>query len=120
MSTSLIPFEGSEFTDGEIKVFEEKYLPVIKSYAECVKQKKQFEAQEKKFKEQLGQAMDELGIKSMDSAFVKFTRVAQGEDKMTIDLEAMKEKEPDLYNELLEDYPKTVKGKSAFVRFEVK
>lgn len=118
--TSLIPIKDEEFTAEEIELFEEKYLPIIKQYSEVVKQKKQFEAQEKKFKDQLGKVMDELGIKSMDNAFVRFTRIAAGKDKTTIDIDALGEKEPELFKELLEDYPKTVKGKSAYVKFEIK
>lgn len=117
---SLIPLEGEAFTDKEMAVFEEKYMPVIRDYAHVVKMKKSFEEKEKKFKKDLGKAMDELGIKSFDCPFVKFIRVAGSEDKVTIDLDALKDKEPELYQELLEDYPKKTKGKSSTVRFDVK
>lgn len=121
MNMNLIPIQESDaFTDKELQIFEEKYLPVIKNYAEVVKQKKAFEEQEKRFKKELGQVMDNFGIKSMDCPFVKFTRVAAGEDKTTLDIDALKEYEPELYQDLIEDYPKIIKGKSAFVRFDVK
>lgn len=116
---NLVTFE-KPFSTQEMTLFEEKYLPTIKQYAECVKQKKAFEEQEKKFKAELGKVMDELGIKSMDCPFVKFTRIAAGEDKTTLDVDALKEKEPELYDELLADYPKLVKGKAAYVTFSVK
>lgn len=119
-NTTLIPYEGTSFTENEITAFNEQYLPVIKQYCDAVKQKKEFEKQEKKFKAQLGKVMDELGIKSMDSDFVRFTRIDAGQDKTTIDLDLLKSNEPELYAELIADYPKTVKGKSAYVKFDVK
>lgn len=121
MNFSLIPFEcAEEFTAGELAAFEEKYMQTIKDYSHIVKMKKSFEEKEKQFKKELGNVMDELGIKSMDCPFIKFIRVAGSEDKQTIDLDSLKEKEPELFAELLADYPKTTKGKSPSVRFDVK
>lgn len=119
-TTNLIPLNGDSFTEGELQAFEAKYFPVIKEYAEVVKQKKAFEAKEKMFKSELGKAMDELGIKTMDCPFLRFTRVDAGEDKRTIDLDAFQAAEPVLFDELVNDYPKIVKGKSAYVKFDVK
>lgn len=121
MMTELVPLKAEkEFTSAELEMFEEKYMPTVQKYAEIVKQKKAFEEQEKKFKAELGKVMDDLGIKSMDCPFVKFTRVAAGKDKTTIDIDSLKDKEPELYDELIEDYPKTVKGKAAYVTFTAK
>lgn len=118
---SLIPFEGAEeFNEGELQLFEEQHLVVIKEMADMTKQMKSLEDQLKKVKKDLGKVMDDYGVKSMDCPWLKFTRVSAGEDKTTIDLEALKDKEPELYAELVADYPKKVKGKAASVRFEVK
>ena len=113
-------FNDKEFEPKEIALFEEQYLAAFERLANAVKAKKKLEADEKKLKEQLQKAMDEFGIKSLDNKFVKITRVAGSADKVTVDLEAFQKAEPKNYGELLEDYPKTVKGKAGYVKFEVK
>ena len=124
-TTNLVPIDGTNpFTEGEITVFEEKYMTVFKNLSEMVKQKKQLEEQEKKVKAELEKAMDEYGIKSMDNAFIKFTRIAEnpGKTETVIDLDKLKEEEPDLFNDLLKDYPKqvTTGKKKAYVTFTTK
>ena len=112
--------EDSQFTEQELQVFEEKYLAVMKNLADATIQKKRLEEQEKKFKSQLEKVMDEYGIKSIDNQFLKIIRVAGSEGKQTIDLDKMKKEEPELYDELLADYPKTSGARKASVRFDVK
>lgn len=121
MSTEIIALDESKgFTDGEIKAIEKQYLTVMKNLSEVVKQKKKLEDDEKKVKKQLEQVMDEYGIKSIDNQYLKIIRVAGSEGKTTIDLDAMEKKEPDLFKELLADYPKTTGAKKASIRFDVK
>lgn len=117
----LVMLEGKqEFTAEELKVFEEQYLSVMQNLAEAVKKKKKIEADEKKFKEQLGKVMDEYGIKSVDNQFLKIIRVAGSEGSQTVDLAKMEKEEPELYADLLKDYPKTTGAKKASIRFDVK
>ena len=112
--------EDSQFTEQELQVFEEKYLSVMKDLADATIQKKRLEEQEKKFKGQLEKVMDEYGIKSIDNQFLKIIRVAGSDGKTTVDLDKMQKEEPELYQELLEDYPKTTGKKKASIRFDVK
>jgi len=98
--------------------FENKYLAVMAEIQALTKQEKEYAAKVKDLKVGLEKAMDEHNIKSIDNEFLKITRVAPSEST-SIDLKAMKEKEPDLHEELLEDYPKVTKRK-AYVRFTVK
>ena len=117
----LVMLEGKkDFTAEELKVFEEQYLVVMKGLSDAVKAKKKLEADEKKFKEQLGKVMDEYGIKSIDNEFLKIIRVAGSEGSQTVDLDKMKTEEPELFAELLADYPKTTGAKKASIRFDVK
>lgn len=109
-----------DFESKEVALFENQYLKVMKQVAEITRQKKKLEAEEKKAKAQLQKAMDKYGIKSIDNAVITITRVAAGADKITIDLEAFAEQEPETYADLIKDYPKTVKGKAAYVTFKVK
>ena len=117
----LVMLEGKkDFTEAELKVFEEQYLTVMKGLADAVKARKKLEVDEKKFKEQLGQVMDEYGIKSLDNQFVKITRVAESKGKPTVDLEKMEKEEPELYADLLKDYPKISGAKKGYVKFDTK
>ncbi len=121
MTTEIAVLEGKQnFTDEELKVFEEKYLAVMQDLSKAVKARKKLEEDEKKVKKQLEKVMDEYGIKSLDNQFLKIIRVAGSEGKVTIDIDKMEKEEPTLYAELLEDYPKTTGAKKASIRFDVK
>ena len=112
--------EKKRFTQDELKVFEEQYLAVMRGLSDAIKAKRKLEADEKKFKEQLGKVMDEYGIKSVDNEFLKIIRVASSNGKTTIDIDRMEKEEPELFKELLADYPKTSGAKKAYIRFDVK
>lgn len=102
----------------EIQVFENKYMPVMAQLSALNKQLKQLQEQEKALKADLEKAMNKYDIKSIDNEFVKITRVAESKTT-TIDLKKLQEKEPVLYGELLEDYPK-VTVRKASIRISVK
>lgn len=106
--------------DGEtsLQLFQEQHMQVFKQLADLTKSKKQLEEQEKKVKEDLEAAMDQFDIKSIDNQFLKITRV-NGSTSTSVDLKVLEEKEPKLYKELLEDYPK-VTNKKAYLTFKVK
>ena len=118
MSTEIALLNGEPFTTEEVQVFENQYLAVFQNLAEVTKQKKALEDQEKKVKSELEKLMDEYGIKSLDNQFIKIIRVA-GSSSTTIDLKKLEEQEPDLFKELLADYPKTTTRKAS-IRFDVK
>lgn len=102
----------------QVQVFEQQYMQVFKQLVDITKTKKQLEEQEKKVKEDIEKAMDAYDIKSIDNQFLKITRV-NGSTSTSIDLKALEEKEPKLYGELLEDYPKVTNRKS-YLTFKVK
>lgn len=108
------------FKENEVALFNNQYLTVFKQLVEVTATKKKLEEEEKRAKEALSKAMEEFGIKSIDNEYIKITRVAPGEDKATIDLDAFQRAEPQNYNELLEDYPKIIKGKAGYITFKVK
>lgn len=118
--TDLTLLDDSKYTESEIQVFDSKYLDVMKDLSAVIKQKKKAEEQEKKVKEQLLKVMDEYGIKSIDNQYLKITRTAGSEGTTTIDLDKMQKKEPNLYAELLVDYPKVSGARKAGLRFDVK
>ncbi|WP_367614756.1 hypothetical protein [Heyndrickxia coagulans] len=102
----------------EVAVFENKYMAVMANIALLEKQVKEMQEQQKALKAKLEGAMDEHGIKSIDNEYLKITRVAASTSK-SIDLKKLQEKEPKLYGELLEDYPK-VSNRKAYVQIKVK
>lgn len=104
--------------NNQVQVFEQQHMQVFKQLADITKTKKQIEDQEKKVKADLEKAMDAYDIKSIDNQFLKITRV-NGSTSTSIDLKALEEKEPKLYGELLEDYPK-VTTKKSYLTFKVK
>ena len=104
--------------NNQVQVFEQQHMQVFKQLADITKTKKQIEDQEKKVKADLEKAMDANDIKSIDNQFLKITRV-NGSTSTSIDLKALEEKEPKLYGELLEDYPK-VTTKKSYLTFKVK
>lgn len=120
MSTEIALLNSESFTDEEVKVFESQFLATMQNLSNLNKQKKKLESEEKKAKEQLKKVFDEYGIKSLDNQYIKITRVAGSADSVTIDLKKFQEEEPETYDEILADYPKTVKGKSGSIRFDVK
>ena len=116
--SEIVLMKGDPFTTEELQVFESQHLAVFQNLAEVTKQKKALEEQEKSVKAQLEKLMDEYGIKSLDNQFLKITRVS-GSTTVSIDLKKLEDKEPELFAELLEDYPKTTTRKAS-VRFDVK
>lgn len=102
----------------EIQVFENKYMAVMANIALLEKQVKEMQEKQKALKADLESAMNEYEIKSIDNEYLKITRVEES-TSTSIDLKALQKKEPALYGELLEDYPK-VTVKKAHVRITVK
>src|SRR5699024_9251309 len=94
--------------------FENKYLAVMAEIQALTKQEKEYAAKVKDLKVGLEKAMDEHNIKSIDNEFLKITRVAPSEST-SIDLKAMKEKEPEQHEELFEYFLK-VKKKNLYLR----
>lgn len=62
--------------------------------------------------------MLEHGVKSIDNDFVKVT-VTKASESVSVDLKKLQKKEPRLYGELVEDYPKVTK-RAESVRVTVK
>lgn len=116
----MIELINGNLAKNEIEAFNSQYLIMMQNLSNLGKQKKQLESEEKKIKNVLKKCFDEYGIKSIDNEFIKITRVKGSEDSKTIDLKEFEKSEPETYADILEDYPKLVKGKSSTIRFDVK
>ncbi|WP_288745168.1 hypothetical protein [uncultured Enterococcus sp.] len=104
--------------ENEVTLFENQYLPVMANYALLNQQIK--DAQEKLdgMKNQLVEGMDQYDIKIIDNDYCKITRV-EASESTSIDLKKVNSNEPELYEDLLKDYPKVTKRK-ATVKITVK
>lgn len=104
--------------DNKVALFEQQHLEAFQQLQILTRQKKKLELEDAKIREELVEAMEKHDIKSIDNDFVKITRVA-GSESVSIDLKKMEKKEPELYANLLEDYPKITVRKES-VRITVK
>ena len=102
----------------ELKVFEDKSLIIAKNLKALKNEKEKIEKEEKNLKKTLEDLFNEYGLKSFKNDYFTISKVEASESK-SIDLKFMEKKEPELYEELLEDYPKISKRKS-YIRISVK
>lgn len=104
--------------ENEIAIFEQENIVVFEQLSKFKAMQKEMKEKEDALKKALEKSMDEHGIKSFKNEYVTITRV-EGSTTTTIDVDGMKEKEPELYDELIADYPK-VKTTKPYVRILVK
>lgn len=102
----------------ELKIFEDKSLIIAQSLKSLKDKKEKIEKEEKDLKKTLEDLFNEYGLKSFKNDYFTISKVEASESK-SIDLKTMEKKEPELYEELLEDYPKVTKRKS-YIRISVK
>lgn len=98
-----------------LKRFEEKNLAVFKQLADLKAQIKELERQQDDVKAGILQAMEHYGVTSFKNEYITISYVPDSETE-SIDLKALQAQEPDLYDELLNDYRKITKRKG-YVRF---
>lgn len=98
-----------------LKRFEEKNLAVFKQLADLKAQIKELERQQDDVKAGILKAMEHYGVTSFKNEFITISYVPDSETE-SIDLKALQAQEPDLYDELLNDYRKITKRKG-YVRF---
>lgn len=98
--------------------FGERQLAAFKALSELTTQKKRLEEQEAEIKAAIVEAMDHYGVKSFKNDYITLTRVPESVSE-TVDLKALQNAEPELYEELLGDYKKVTK-RAEYVRMTVK
>ena len=104
--------------DNNLVLFENKALSVMKNLSDLKKEQDRLAEIEKNFRTELQTVMDEYGIVSFKNDYVTISLV-KGSTTVSIDLKTLEKNEPQLYADLLKDYPKeTVKKDS--VRILVK
>ena len=104
--------------DNNLVLFENKALTYMKNLSDLKKEQDRLAEIEKSVRADLQAVMDEFGITQFKNDYVTISLV-KGSTSVSIDLKSLEKKEPELYAELLADYPKeTVKKDS--VRILVK
>ena len=116
----IVDKNGNELSRNEITSFNEKYLTVFKQLAELSIAKKKILEKEKEIKDEMKKAMEEYNIKSIDNEHIRITHVAEGKPSVKLDLKSFEKDDSMLYNQLLDKYPKHVKGRSSYIMFKVK
>lgn len=102
----------------DLTVFEKKYLESFKQLSELKKEQNRLAKIEADVKAEIEKAMDDNDIVSVKNDYVTITRVAES-TSTSIDLKALQDREPKLYEDLIADYPK-VTNKKAYIRIAVK
>lgn len=115
--------EGGRHTMTEqtkLKRFEQTQLAVFKKLSELIAQKKELESIEKELKESIQSAMEHYGVQSFKNDLITLSYVPAAAGMPTIDLKGLQAAEPELFEELYNDYPGITGKKSAYVRFIVR
>lgn len=102
----------------EIERFNGAAMTVMQDMAEALKLKKEIEKREKAAKARLLDLMTEYDVKSVDNDVMRITRV-EASESTALDVKALERREPELYADLMKDYPKTTK-RAASIRITVK
>lgn len=98
--------------DNNLILFENKALTYMKNLSELKKEQDRLAEIEKSARAELQKVMDEFGITQFKNDYVTISLV-RGSTSVSVDLKALEKQEPELYADLLKDYPKeTVKKDS--------
>lgn len=104
--------------DNNLILFENKALQYMKNLSDLKKEQDRLADLEKIARNELQAVMEEFGITQFKNDYVTISLV-KGSTTISLDLNALEKKEPELYADLLKDYPKeTIKKDS--VRILVK
>ena len=97
---------------GDITVFNNNYLATMQRYADLENTIKELTETKEKVRAEIQRAMEDYNIRSIENDIVKITIVAPSVST-TIDTKALRISDPDTYDELLENYPKTIERKQS-------
>ena len=89
----------------ELEISNPRAMELMREIAKTAVAKKTIEDKDKKMREELLAMCEEYGVESIDNEYVKISRV-NGSESVSIDLKKLEKNESELYEELLNDYPK--------------
>ena len=102
----------------ELVLFEERSLEIMQKLSALKAEKENIEKFDAELRDRLQKIMTECGVTSFKNEYVTISNVAESETT-TVDLNKLKEKEPECYEGLIADYPKVTKRKG-YVKITVK
>lgn len=105
-------------SENAITVFNNNYMATMQRYADLEQTIKDLDATKKKVRAELQRAMEDYGIRSIENDICKITVVAES-DSITIDTSALRISKPDVYDDLVDAFPKHM-HKNAFLRVTIK
>lgn len=97
---------------GDIALFNNNYMATMQRYADLEQTIKELTETKDKVRAEIQRAMEDYNIRSIDNDIVKLTLVAPS-ISTTIDTKALRISDPDTYEDLLENYPKTTERKQS-------
>ena len=98
----------------ELIPFEQKYMTTLVNIKKLVEAKKDLEDKIDEIKKQINDAMTEYDVTSVRTSFLNISKTS-GSTSYSIDTKLLKEKDPVLYEELLDKYGKTTTRKGSIV-----
>ena len=104
--------------ENNLILFENKALQCMKNLSDLKKEQDRLAELEKTARQQLQSVMNEFGITQFKNDYVTISLV-KGSTTTSVDLKELEKQEPELYADLLKDYPKTT-TKNDSVRILVK
>lgn len=104
--------------DNNLVIFSSKALAYMKNLSELKKEQDRLAELEKTARSQLQSVIDEYGITQFKNDYVTISLV-KGSTTTSIDLKELEKNEPQLYQDLLRDYPKETTKKDS-IRILVK
>lgn len=104
--------------ENNLVLFENKALAITKQLSDLKKEQERLEKIDKEARKALELAMQEYGVKQFKNEYVTISYV-EGSMTTSLDVKKLEVKEPELFNELLSDYPKITERKS-YVKILVK
>ena len=104
--------------DNNLVIFSSKALAYMKNLSELKKEQDRLAELEKTARSQLQSVIDKYGITQFKNDYVTISLV-KGSTTTSIDLKELEKNEPQLYQDLLRDYPKETTKKDS-IRILVK
>ena len=102
----------------DLQIFEQSNLAIFQKLAEVKKAQEQMKAREDELKAQLKKSMEDYSVTSFKNEYITISYV-KGTTSESIDITELEKKEPELYKDLLGDYPK-ITTRKPYVKFLVK
>lgn len=105
-------------TERNMTVFNHNYMATMQRYVELEETIKELEQTKKDVRSELKKAMEFYNVRTIDNDLVRITVVPPTES-VTINTKALRIDRPEVYEELIESYPKRT-SKDSYLRVTVK